>query len=422
MDLDTNPLDATEQAVTPPGGPLGTLTSLVTSPGRVVSAAAWPGTRALAVSPLADTATLNLDACVGQRTATYTFTLIDGVTGQRLGELHPIRQPATISHDTSRVVKRDLRIALAASETGAVNPLRDRVLPYLHLGGVAYPLGRYMFTDPTTLRSTGGTPGMYALLDEMFLVDQQLDRGFSSSLAVDGAVRALLTSQSLIGQSSDHAGHAPLLVDVRVDATPYPAVGGWTAGTRRGQILDALTTQGDYLSPWLDHRGHFRMIRSIDPATAVAELDFDTGARVLRDGISKTSDIINAPNRFVVVGNGGSSGEVPVVGSYDVPPNAVHSIANRGFVVPDVQTLQVASPGQAQAMARNLGLRQTIFIRAELETTPDPRHDSWTVIRWQGLNWLELAWSISCEEGASMRHTLRRLQHNIWQWGTEELL
>lgn len=393
-DLDTNPLDATEQTVTPPAGPLGTLTSLVTSPGRVVSASSWPGTRALAVSPLADTAALNLDACVGQRQASYTFTLIDGVTGQRLGELHPIRQPATISHDTSRVVKRDLRIALPASETGAVDPLRDRVLPYLHLGGVAYPLGRFMFTDPTKLKTTGGDPGMFALLDEMFLVDQQLDRGFSHAGAVDAAVRALLAGLPL--------------VDVRIDATPYPAVGGWTIGTRRGQVLDALATQGDMQTPWLDHRGHFRMIRSIDPSSAAAELDFDTGARVLRDSISTTSDVLNAPNRFIVVGNGGGSGEAPIVGSYDVPPNAPHSITNRGgFVVPDVQALQVASTGQAQAMARNLGLRQTIYVRAEVETTPDPRHDSYQVIHWAGVNWLELAWSLSCEEGASMRHTLR---------------
>jgi hypothetical protein len=150
------------------------------------------------------------------------------------------------------------------------------------------------------------------------------------------------------------------------------------------------------------------MIRTVDPDTAPAELDFDTGARVLAGGIGETSDVLNAPNRFVVVGNGGGSGEAPIVGTYDVPPNAPHSITNRGFVVPDVQNLQVASTGQAQAMARNLGLRQTIFIRAEVETTPDPRHDSYQVIAWQHTNWLELAWMLSCEEGASMRHTLRR--------------
>lgn len=368
--------------------------STLTAPSKVVSTQAWPGTRALAVSPLADAALLNLDACLGQRQATFTFALIDGVTGQRLGELHPIRAPATISHDTSRVIKRDLRIALPAAETADVDPIRDRVLPYLHLGGVAYPLGRFMFTDPTQLKSTGGTQGMYGLLDEMFLVDQQLSAGFSSTRSVDGAVRALLTGLPL--------------VDVHIDATPYPAVGGWGAGTRRGQVLDALATQGDYQTPWLDHTGILRMIRTVDPDTAAAELDFDTGARVLAGGIGETSDVLNAPNRFVVIGNGGASGEAPIVGSYDVPPNAPHSISNRGFVVPDVANLQVASSGQAQAMARNLGLRQTIFIRAEVETTLDPRHDSYQVIAWQHTNWLELAWSMSCEEGASMRHTLRR--------------
>lgn len=367
---------------------------LITPPAVGVGGRPWPGTRSLAVDPTADVTDLNLDIRTGQRVATWTFQLIDGVTGQHLGELHPIRQPATITHDITRVIKRDLRIALHTTDQAAINPIRDRILVTMNVAGTTYPLGRYMFIDATLLISTGGDRGMTTLLDEMFLIDQQLEQGFSSTSAADNAVRALLAGLPIPA--------------ISIEATPYPAVGGWGAGTTRGQVLDALATQGDYQTPWMDNTGAFAMVRTRDPDTDPPDLDLDTGRRVIRDSPAQTSDVLNAPNRFVVVGNSGSAAARPVTGIYDVPANAPHSITNRGFVIPAVFNLQVASTIQAKAVARNLGLRQTVSVRLDLETVPDPRHDGYQIIRWRQRNWLELAWSMTCEEGASMRHALRR--------------
>jgi hypothetical protein len=369
-------------------------TSTITSRSRVVSASTWPGTRALTSSPLATRAELNLDEQLGQRQASWSFQLVNGVTGQVLGQLHPVIQPATISHDTMRVIKRDLRIGLTAADVAAINPITDRVLPYMHVAGYAYPLGRYLFNDPTELVSTGGTQGMYSLLDEMFIIDQQMETGFASSSTVDLAVRALLDG-------------LPLQL-VLIEATQYAAVGGWAAGTTRGQVLAALAIQGDYETPWMDNNGDFRMVQTVDPDKVPAALDLDTGRRVLRSSISQTNDLLNAPNRFVIIGNSGTSVDTPIVGVYDVPTNAPHSIANRGFVIPRVENLQVANSVQATAIARGWGIRQTVFERADLDTVPDPRHDAYQVIHWSGRNWLELAWSMTCAEGATMRHSLRR--------------
>ena len=319
-----------------------TTTSTHTSASRVVSPDRWPGGRALAVNPLADQAILNLDECVGQRQATWTFDLIDGVTGQRLGELHPVKQPATISHETLRVIKRDLRIALDVTDTAAVNPIRDRVIVHMHIGGLAYPLGRFMFTDATSLTSTGGDQGMMMLLDEMFLIDQQTEQAFASTDPVDRAVRALLTGAPLVDTLTRHP-------DIRIEPTDFASAGGWTAGTTRGQILHALAAQGDYETPWIDHTGTFRMIRTVDPDTAPASLDLDTGRRVIRSSIGQASDILRAPNRFIVIGNDSSASSSEVVGSYDVPATAPHSITNRGFVIPQIIQMQVATLSQAKA-------------------------------------------------------------------------
>ena len=116
-------------------------------------------------------------------------------------------------------------------------------------------------------------------------------------------------------------------------------------------------------------------------------------------------------SRFIVISNGAVSADAvteSIVGRYDVPASAPHSIQNRGFVIPAVTERQIDAASQAQAVAANIGIRQTIFERTELITPPDPRHDSYDVIRWRDSNWLELAWSLPLIEGGGMTHVMRK--------------
>lgn len=357
----------------------------------------WPGSIPLTTTtadPDPNEPELDLDESIGQRTATYRFDLTNGVTGEQLGRIYPIRQGATLSHDTTKTTKRELRLNLDVADTLAVNPLTDRIAVSMLLSGQQYPLGRYMFTDETDAVSTGGNRGSLVLVDEMFLVDQQISSGFGPTTSVEDAVLRLV--QEL-----------PLL-DVLIEPSPYTARGAWAPGTTRGQILGAYATQGDYMTPWLDNDGIFRMVRTVDPDTAVATIDFDRGRRVIANSITETDDTLSAPNRFIVTSNSGDAFTGAIVGTYDVPPSAPYSIAQRGFVIPNVTSLQIASPAQATAAARNLGIRQSVFRRTQLSTAPDPRHDSYDVVRWRGVNWLELSWSLTLLEGSPMTHVLRR--------------
>src|SRR5262245_10516842 len=125
----------------------------------------WPGTRPLMTQQA--TPKTDLTAAVGQRQCTFRFDLTDGVTGETLGAVTPIRTPATLTHDTSRTTKRNLSIALGKADTAAINPVRDRISPYLVFPGTAeYPLGRYMFTAPqTALVATQQRLGTFELND-----------------------------------------------------------------------------------------------------------------------------------------------------------------------------------------------------------------------------------------------------------------
>lgn len=338
---------------------------------------------------------LDLASWVGQRSATFRFRRVHGVTNEPLGDITPISNTAPVlSHDTSRTIKRQLTLSLGIVDTAAIDPVAERITVAMVMKGVEFPLGRYVFTDHNELRYTSGRLGVVTLYDEMFTVDQQLETGFTALGSSAGT--------DIIRLVED------LPVSLVIEPTDQPSTGSWNAGTTRGQALNALAVQGDYFSPWFANDGKMHVIRTVDPGSTVPTLNWDVGRTVFLGSVIETNDLLNAPNRFVVISNSGDAGVAAIVGSYDVPASAPHSIQNRGFVIPNVQDLQLKTTAQATAAARNLGIRQTIFERREIATPPDPRHDSYDVIRWDGVNWLEIAWSMTLIEGGLMSHILRK--------------
>lgn len=338
---------------------------------------------------------LDLAPWVGQRQATYRFERFNGVTGEELGEIHPLRG-ANLTHDSSRTIKRQLNLDLGAANTAAMDTITDRIRVFMVFpSGASYPLGVYMFTDASRQVYTSGQLGSTALGDEMFLVDQQITEGISgASLSTTNVIQQVLTG---------------LPIRYEMEPSPFLATESWGSGTNRGHILEQLSITGDYFSPWFNNEGTMQFIRSFDPATRLPDFDFDDHDRVIREPIILTDDLILAPNRFQV--NSNSSGDVSseVTATFDVPPTAPHSIARRGFVVASVSNLPLFDSSQAAAVAEGLARRKTIFERVSLTTPPDPRHDSYNVIRWRGEKWLEIAWSMSLTAGGAMSHLLRKV-------------
>lgn len=345
----------------------------------------------------------------GQRSATFRFDLVDGVSGLRKRELHPVRDnPPVLTHDTSRTIKRSLgSLLLERADTAAINPVRDRVEVSMLVGDSTWPLGRYLFSDFTQMVSTAGNVSAASLLDEMFAVDQPLDLGFASQQAELGSDTnsALEAADSTLSRLL-----TPLGVQFSIENTRHSSIGSWSIGTARGRVVEELALAGDYFSPWFSSRNVLTFVRAFDPAIRVPAFDWDDNNVVLRQSISSTSDLLVAPNRIVVVSNDTSSGTntAAIVGSFDIPASAPHSITNRGFVISSVRNMPIDSVVQADVVAANIGQRETVAERVELDTVPDPRHESYDVVRWQGENWLELSWSMQLIEGGTMHHVMRK--------------
>lgn len=348
---------------------------------------------------------LNLDRGIGQRSTTYRFEIIDGSTGALRGELHPSRgSTPSLSHDTTSTITRRLQgLTLLPEDAAVFRPLTDRIAVTMVIAGVGeYPLGRYVASDDVQTIQTDGVTGALvstvrplSLYDEMFIVDQKLPDSFASGgVLISEVIKTLLEDLPII--------------EPRIDGCSETSDAGWAAGTSRATALKDLCTAGGYFAPWFDHSGTLRCVRAFDPAAAVPTIDFDTIPRVIRGSITLTDESVSAPNRFVVISNDTGTDSAPIVGTYDVPGTAPHSILNRGFVLPDVRDVQVTSVTQAQVYARTLGIQQTIVEKLECDTTPDPRHDAYDVVKFLGENWLEIGWTITLSGGGVMRHVLSR--------------
>lgn len=345
---------------------------------------------------------LDLSAAVGQLNYTFRFALSDSLSGRHLGDLTPIRSPATLDHDTSMTVKRRLTLELGTADTAAIDARTDRIDLFMIIPGIAnpdrsdgqWPLGRYAWSDNPRRVTTAGRLASPTLNDEMFVLDQEIETGINGrGIGVQTTILQVVAGQ-----------------DVTLDMQPtiFTSAEAWGIGSQRARILEALAVSGDYFSPWFNNLGALRFLRTFDPAKQVPDINFDDGYRVLRADIGENDELLTAPNRFIVISNGAGDPSSPVVGVADVPINAPNSIPNLGFARPKTFQLQIDDGAQAAAVAQGLMQRSTILETVTLSTPADPRHDGYNVVRWQGANWLELSWSMTLAPGAPMTHMMRK--------------
>ena len=346
--------------------------------------------------------TLDGRSYIGQRSATFRFDIVDSVTGYRR-ELHPIiAGGAGIRHDTRNTIKRTITgLQLGRDDTLAFNSITSRLEPFMIIANEEFPLGRYVPCDYAKFVMTAGDQSVASFYDEMFIIDQQIPTAFGVQVTNGELVQGML--QRFLPQFP---------IDFTVEFSDFNSLGAWGAGTRGGFILDQLALDGDYLNPWFDNTAVLRFKRNFNPADELPTFDFDDNVNVLRANIISANNLIDLPNRYVVIGNGSDAFAGPVVGGADVPSSAPHSLANRGFLVTDVSSRQVRSNAQATAVAQALVLRQALIEETTLDTLPDPRHDGYDVVLWQEAKWLEVAWTLSFDVNTPMTHTIRRVYTN----------
>ena len=349
----------------------------------------------------------------GQRSESYRFERREGASLRPLGELHPI-QGATLSQSGTNSLVRTLSFDLGEADAAEVNFVSERVDVSMLLGGEVWKLGRFLYTDAVNQdffdedTDRVRTLTSCQLSDQMAIVDTELETAFDCILEpARSAIERLLEG---------------LDIQMLVEDSGQLISNSWMAGTSRKAVLESIANLGGYLPPGFDSEGVLRARQQFDPTAGVPDFDFDALRNVFAESVTRSDSTIYAPNRIVVVSNGGntyggSSSEDnpvdpidpgPMMAFCDVPSSAPHSVLNLGFVRPRVEEIQATSVAQCQAVADLFCLTQTVAEETQLSTSIDPRHESWNTVRFQGKRWLESSWSASLTAGGEMRHSLQR--------------
>jgi hypothetical protein len=344
---------------------------------------------------------------VTARQASWRFELVDKNL-QTIEKLEVDRgNPPTVETDVSRAVKRSLKsVRLTPGAIDRVDVIKHRLrATMITHDGQQWPQGVFLFSDVSRLVMTSGLPfdiGSVELLDQGLIVDQQL----RNSVSVGPGANITTAITDLL---------APLPITFTVQpsgavVSTAPEALAWAAGTSRLRVVNDLAKMIGYHELFFDNDGIGRLAPMPNPAaTPDADvISYPVGRRTFRASTMRSTNILELPNRFVVVGNG--INDTPVFGAYDIPASAPHSVANREFEIARVEQIQgiastVDADIAAQAIARNW---RYPFETVEFHGPPDPRHDHYDTIEFEGVRFLELRWSMQLSEGAPMVHSIRR--------------
>jgi hypothetical protein len=354
-----------------------------------------------------------LDAQVPLQRYTFRFEVLDR-TGGYLGELAVSRDnPPSISNDSTRPIRRTLdnveimprptsdrdSLMIFASD---VDPLfmQIRVSMVLQTGH-QWPLGIFLWADDSEAVDTIGVSRAGQFSDRCVLLEQDLDRTLSFSevegITVTGAMEQVAESLGIRDR------------EIEPSNLSFGAPAAWVPGrdTYLTFFESACATVG-YLAPYFDNSGTLICRKAPDQSVAEASFIYGKNTRVIKGTILRSTTLLKAPNRYVAVDSG--STDTPIVGLYDVPDEAPQSFARIGRRIVKTVSLQgLESQDQANQAAYAAYISDpSSSVMVNFSTPPDPRHDTFNTVSFDGETLQELKWTMSLKPGADMTHETRQ--------------
>lgn len=338
---------------------------------------------------------------VRRRSDRYRLDLLN-TAGTVIGTLayDQDRAPVVAWDATARLQRTMRGLWLPPGTHDDIDVVSMQVRPVMVLqNGSEYPLGVFRWSDDQEEQSSAGVWRATSMVDRSTILDQQMTRAVSASAGWNPVTLAISLAQEVL---------PPEQIEWTGTAYTMPAAMTWPIGAQRLQIMSELLAQAGYLPPYFDRRGVCQMRPPPDPFTPDAVL-WPLGYPVVARSTTRTNTLLSTPNEWVVHDTSSQGGGI--IGRYRVPDSAPHSIARRGYAVPEVVSvsgLATQAAADAQAYARAIADGRS-FEYQHFDSTADPRGDAWTVVSWRGEPWLETAWRHTLVNGEVMSHTLRRV-------------
>jgi hypothetical protein len=358
--------------------------------------------------PWPPTTTQILDLAEGGvylRADRFRFDLED-FNKQVIGELSPdLEQTPTLTNDTTRTVFRSVsNLRLPPAEAADINTLTDRVAIWMVLQDRSdHPLGRYLFADETHPLREWGAESHSVLVDLTDTLDEDLGR-------TSGSVKGSNCVQRAVDFARYRGGWPANEIDFVNDTTLVATPMDWTANDKILAIINEHLDLAGYFHAYVNHAGELVFRPMPDTLDQVApDLAYNRGGRIVADSRSQSNDLLHAPNEYVAVDTSGQGS--PIIGRYRISEANPHSVGKRHRVIRKVESMQgLTSTAAADKAARNLAIKdkRNTFDWQTWTTPNDPRHDTFNIIELEGLNHIEVAWTMQLIPTGTMEHSARR--------------
>lgn len=346
------------------------------------------------------TTTELLDGVVGQRTEDIRFEVLDA-DGNLVNILHPSGTGTVAWNPTNRITRTLTGVRLDPTEAVKLTPGQHRLRPVwvLPLTGGENQLGVFLYIGGAQVELAGGTwVECSPMPDQSWQLDQKL-----SDLLQVAASTVLTTAFTSVAQGGGITSLNVTGSSATLGATPLTYAPGKDS---RLACLDQLTNLLAYLPCYFDHTGTLVARPVPVPTDSFPDHRYYNGqnSRIIADSVSTSTKL--TPNVYLVYSTSPSG--VAVFARYDVPATAANSRANIGFeIVSALDIPGLADTTQALAAATAQAKRDAATATTiTFASPPDPRHDAWGIVDFNGTLMLEVGWSLELQPNGKHTHTL----------------
>lgn len=353
----------------------------------------------------------DLPAGLGQRVEGVRFDILtsDLEYAFTCREVDRTSKTPTIHFDANADVNRTISsMWFGPGDTAKIDPFSHLLAPKWVLDdGTTKNYGVFHFANLPLERHSYGDVYVPALYDSSVILNQERGKTFSiqpGTLLTTGARRLI----EEVGLSSRAA------IDNSAEYVTGPAAQVFAGSMTRKQMLSAICEALGFYPPYFDNDGFLRL-RAVPNPLSEAKPDFkyveDENSRIIRDSVQISSNIIDAPNVYKVIGS--PTGAEEVVGVFYVPASAPHSVQRRGWEqVKSIQNQDIHSKPAADVAAQAAYVNDfSTYLEVQVETAAEPRSDGMQVIAYRNVNYREQSTDLAFKTGGTMRHSWQK----VWQ-------
>lgn len=342
------------------------------------------------------------------RTVWYEYT-VQNQNGHTIGFIDV--QSASITFDSSKEVMRSLSGTAPESEFVNLNTIDNRIIPWFCLklkngNVVKWPLGRFIINPAENCQNnvrmisfTGYDLGKIAYDDKLL----------KRYCALDGSIYTSEVGQ-LLGVDYDNVDIVPSL-----KTRSYPQE--WEIGERRISVANTLLAAINYNPAHFDEFGKCIIDPVVYPVKRPVDMQYRTKEMsITLDGVTKTSDKFDIPNKFVRYTENVDS-EYLISTYSNENPASPYSIQNRGRVIVDSRSVNdIATQDDLDAFTIKEAIEKTASTdKIEFSTLNMPCHGFknclYVEIEMYGISdkYIETAWQMDLKNGGTMKHICERV-------------